>query len=250
MKYLAHTRNIFSSDFLTPLKWKRLNDYLKAVGYWLVSYWSAQSLPGECISQTQIPLPVGRVVRDLQAGLAALVLSATANKRLYVGLVLIGIVAPLSGCSYMLFDRSVRVEGWYYLNNFYLFMVLGPSITEAIICVGAYHLFPSKSKRAFLLSIPMGFAIGKIIWLCSVSSNEQFYEVAPSQIVFVGILISLVVLFSVEWFAWRNEHRFRAFCSRTDSLDNIVDEPSISDAKFRSMFKTIYQEKKNFPKQY
>lgn len=246
-------RNIFLTVYkIKPplLQWKKLNDLLKAVGYWLVSYWSAPFSLGEFTSLTPILHRPGRVALEALLGLNALVLSLAANKRLYVGLILIGVVAPLSGVSYMLFDRTVMVEGWYYVNNFYLFLVLGPSITQVCLLLGVYHLFPRKSKRAFLLTIPMGFSVGKIIWLITVTSNEELHSLTPANIILVGGLVSFVVMFSIEWFAWRNEHRFRAFCSRTDSLYNVVNEPSISDAKFRGMFKTVYQQKKNFPKEY
>lgn len=242
----ALTSRIFLSNNYKPLlRWERLN----ASRYLRLLYAVVLSL-GKSISQSLSLTRLGRAVLVALHGLSALALSATANKRLYVGLVLIGILAPLSGCMYLLFDREVKEADWYYVNNFYLFLVLGPSIKDLFIAIGVYHLFPNKSKRAFLLSLPMGFAVGKIIWLVSVSSNEQFYEILPYHIIFIGVLISAVLLFSVEWFAWRSEHRVRAFDKRLDGLFQIVDEESISADKFRSMFRTTYQQKKNFHKEY
>lgn len=232
-------------------QWKQLNDSLKTLTSELVFWLSGLRLHGDSISQSLNQILIrGRVVQGASASLLALVKSTVANKRLFVGLVLMGIVAPLSGCIYMLFDQTVKIEDWYYLNNFYLFLVLGPFIKDVVICIGVYHAFPNKSKRALLLAVPMGFSIAKIIWLYTINSHDEFYSIPPGHIVFVGILVSVVILMSIEWFAWRWAHRTRAFDSRLDGLDNIVDEDSISDSQFRSMFRQVYRDKKEFPKQY
>jgi hypothetical protein len=96
----------------------------------------------------------------------------------------------------------------------------------------------------------MGYLIGKIIWLYQIESNDEFYQITPVNIILVGILISTVIMFLSEWLTWRWSHRVRAFKCRRDSLDNIVDDEDISDAKFRSMFRQVYRDKKEFPKQY
>jgi hypothetical protein len=221
------------------------------IGRNLLFLFSGQLLPGEFISTLLNHLRIlAAAVKGVQAGLHALVLSATANKRLYVGFGFIGIVAPLVGCSYLLFDRTVVDVEWYHQNNFYLLLLLGPFITGVFICIGVYHLFPNGSKRAYTLALPMGYLIGKIIWLYQIESNEEFYQITPVNIILVGVLISTVIMFLSEWLTWRWSHRIRAFACRRDSLDNIVDDEDISDAKFRSMFRQVYREKKEFHKQY
>jgi hypothetical protein len=254
MKPLTQNRNTFLSiyNLQTPLQWKKLNDSLKMAGRSLRCWLLSLSSHGKLFLPNRIPnlRAVAVAVKAAVTTLDVLVLSVTTNKRLYVGLVFIGVIAPLAGCSYLLFDRTVLDREWYHLNNFYLLLLLGPFITGVFICIGVYHLFPNGSKRAFLLALPMGYLMGKIIWLYQIKSNDEFYELTPVHIILVGVLISIVLLISIEWLEWRWAHRTRAFDCRLDSLDNIVNEESISDAKFRSMFRTIYNEKKNFPKEY
>jgi hypothetical protein len=242
------TSRLFSPFYKQP-QWKTLNDSLKTLGSELVFWLSGLRLPGGFIllNHLQTLVAAGKVAKT---GLHALVLATSANKRLYVGLGLVGIVAPLSGFICKMFNIADVVDGWYHVNAYYLFFVLGPFIVNVVVCIGIYHLFPNKSKRAFILAVPMGFSIGKIIWLIAATNNDQFHEITPTHLVLVGILISLIVLLCTEWFAWRWAHRTRAFDSRLDSLDNIVDEPSISDSQFRSMFRQVYRDKKEFPKQF
>jgi hypothetical protein len=245
------TSRIFLSKykFQTTTQWKTLNDSLKTLGSELVFWLSGLRLPGGFILLNHLQTLVA-AVKVAATGLHALILATAANKRLYVGFGFIGIVAPLVGCSYLLFDRTIVDVEWYHLNNFYLLLLLGPFITGVFICIGVYLLFPNGSKRAYALALPMGYLIGKIIWLYRIESNEEFYQIAPVNVILVGILISTVIMFLSEWLAWRWSHRIRAFACRRDSLDNIVDDEDISDAKFRSMFRQVYRDKKEFPKQY
>lgn len=245
------TKHFFIYKQQPLIKWKQLNDSLKTLGSELVFWFSGLRLHGEYISIIlSLPKILGAAGRDALAGLHALVLATSANKRLYAGFGFIGIVAPLVGCSYLLFDRTIVDVEWYHLNNFYLLLLLGPFITGVFICIGVYHLFPTGSKRAYALALPMGYLIGKIIWLYQIESNEEFYQITPVNIILVGVLISVIILFLSEWLAWRWAHRTRAFDVRLDSLDNIVDDEDITDAKFRSMFRQVYKDKKAFPKQY
>jgi hypothetical protein len=241
----------FSSinKFQTTTQWKQLNDSLKTLTSELVFWLSGLRLPGGFILLNHFRnlVAAGKVVAT---GLHAVVLSTVANKRLYVGFGFMGIVAPLAGCMHLLFNKTVIDVEWYHLNNFYLLLLLGPFITGVFICIGVYHLFPNGSKRAYALALPMGYLIGKIIWLYQIESNEEFEQITPLNVVLVGVLISVIIFFLSEWLAWRWAHRTRAFDARLDSLDNIVDEESISDAKFRSMFRQVYKEKKAFPKQF
>lgn len=232
-------------------QWKQLNDSLKTLGSELVFWLSGLRLHGEYISIILNRLRnLAAAGRDVLTTLNALVLATSANKRLYVGFGFIGIVAPLAGCMYLLFDRTVVDVEWYHLNNFYLLLLLGPFITGVFMCIGVYLLFPNGSKRAYTLALPMGYLIGKIIWLYQIESNDEFYQITPVNIILVGVLISTVIMFLSEWLTWRWSHRIRAFKCRRDNLDNIVDEPSISDSQFRSMFRQVYKDKKAFPKQF
>ena len=240
MKTLS-TRNFFNYLYNKPLLLCR--NILKD----LRSFALACCSRGAFISLLK-KLSLVHVGRELNVGLHALADSATVNKRLFVGLVLIGIMAPLAGCFYLLFDKTDSVEGWYYVNNFYLLLVLGPSFKEIVVFVGVYHLFPKDSKRAYLLSIPMGFSIGKILWLLTITSNDQFHSITPFDFVFTGVVISAGLFFSIDWLIWRWSHRAMAFDARLKLIYQNADE--FSHEKVISMFKTTMREKLEFPKQY
>ena len=188
--------------------------------------------------------------KGVAAGLAALPLtiSSQVNRRIYVGLGLMGVVAPLSSCFYMVFDRMAFDETWYHANYFHFFLLLGPSFFILFCLMGTFLLFPQGSMRAYLLAIPAGFTIGKILWLALVTSNHEFYRVVPQSFLLHGISISLVLFITLDWFTWRKFHREDAFEARLDSLATNADH--FEDAKFKSMFKSVWREKKEFQSKY
>ena len=197
-----------------------------------------------------LKMTIAHAHKALHAGLVALQLALLAqiNRRVYVGLFLMGVIAPVSACFYMLFDRVAFVEGWYHVNYFHLFFLLGPHLFITSCLAGAFLLFPEGSKRAYMLSIPMGYNVAKIIWLIMATSNQDFWAVVPSSILLIGILISTVLFFTLDWLAKRKFHREDAYKARMDNLVKLADE--FDDAKFKSMVKTVWQDEKSFQKQY
>lgn len=188
------------------------------------------------------------VRKDLPAGLAALSQSATANARIFIGLALMGVVSPLSACTYMLFDRTVIDLTWYHLNYFHLFFLLGPHLFQFFCVVGAFMLFPQGSKRAYLLIAPTGFILAKIIWLYQVDSNNELWAVVPSSLILISVLISAVLLLTIDFLTWRQFHRMDAFEKRLEGLYKISKD--IPNDKLGSMFKTTWREKRDFQKEY
>lgn len=191
------------------------------------------------------------VLKGVHAGrdvLQALVLAATANRRIYLGLGLMGVAAPLSACFYLVFDRTVIDESWYHLNYFHLFFLLSPHICMVGFLAGIFYLFPYGSKRSYLVSIPTGWTIGKMIWLVSVQNNEQFWQPLPMSVFLMGVLISFVLYLTHDWLTWRQFHRVDSFKAREKGLFQIADD--IDPDKFRSMWKQYYSEKVKFQKEY
>lgn len=186
----------------------------------------------------------------LRAGLAALRLATTTltNRRIFVGLGLMGVVAPLASCFYMVFDRGAYDESWYYVNHFHLFLTLAPSLFLLSCLIGAWLLFPQGSKRAYALVVPTGFTVGKILWLLQCTSNADFYSVVPLSFILIGALISAFLFMALDWLVWRKCHREDAFEARMTNLVKLADD--FDDAKFKSMVKTVWREKKQFEKQY
>lgn len=249
------THNGHFSNIITPLvQWRRLGDLLRAAirgsELWLLD----QLWHGVLLQATQMKKTL-RVLADkeVRAGLLAvqaLALSVTASRRIYAGLGFVGIVTPLASCAYQLFDQGLIVRDWYHINNFYLFMLLGPYLSGLALTIGVFLLFPTGVKRSFTLLIPAAYFIGKIIWLYQTESNKEYWSVPSWSFFAVGLLISCVIFFLIEWFAHRQFHGKDSFNARVKSLGNVVDEEAISDAKFRSMFRQTFYAKENFKSQY
>jgi hypothetical protein len=189
-----------------------------------------------------------RVLRDLHAGLLALVMTSTANARIYVGLGLMGVIAPLAACAYLLFDRGEVDSSWYHLNYFHLLFLLGPHLFELFCLLGAFLLFPQGSKRAYLIAIPAGYVLAKIVWLISVTNNQEFWQVVPSSFVLGGIAISGVVLKIMNWLTWRQFHAVDSFEAKQKGLYQIAND--LPAEKYRSMMQETLRNKYEFNSKY
>jgi hypothetical protein len=189
-----------------------------------------------------------RVLREVTAGLSALKNSVTANNRVFVGLGLMGVVSPLSACFYMLFDRGAEFPGWYHVNYFHLFFLLGPHLFELFCLMGAFLLFPQGSKRAYVLIIPIGYIIAKIIWLILANSNQDFWAIVPMSIVLIGMLIGAVLLLMIDWFAHYKFHGIDSFNARFETLANGAD--LVDDNTFKRLFLQTMKAKREFYRKY
>jgi hypothetical protein len=166
-----------------------------------------------------------RVRREVHAGLLALARSSS-NNRTYLGLVLMLVAAPLSGAAYQLFDRSAHIAGWYHVNLYYFFFLLGPHIMMLLVITGIFLIMPAN-KRAFFLSVPAGDQVARIVWLSLANSNDDFYRIVPSYFFFIGILIAAIWLITFDWLMSLHFHK------RADSqarINGIIDAPGISDS--------------------
>lgn len=188
------------------------------------------------------------VVKEVIAGLAAALLSIGANNRIYVGLVLMGVVTPLSSCIYMLFNREIVIAGWYHLNYFHLFLLLGPSLSVFFCIAGMFLLFPEGCKRSYALIVPAGYTLAKIFWLIKITSNEEFWAMVPWSFLLVGLLVSAALFFMLDWLAHNKFHGADSFNARMGTLYNGADH--VSDADFKLMFKTAYRAKDDFKKKF
>lgn len=209
-------------------------------------------LPGEhswlALRMKYVYVMIAPALRVAVAGLHALILASTANLRIYVGLVLMGVVAPLAACVYLLFDRGIVVKGWYHLNYFHLFFLLGPHLFEFFCLLGAFLLFPKDSKRAYFLIIPAGYVLAKILWLITVTNNAEFWSVIPSSFILIGMLISTVLFVLTDWLTWRKFHGEDSFEKREKGLYQIAND--VPAEKFRSMVMETWANKFNFHSKY
>jgi hypothetical protein len=196
----------------------------------------------------QMAAHVLQVLRAGRDAAQAQIMAATANKRIFIGLGLMGVVAPLAACLYLLFDRVEVDKGWYYLNYFHLFFVLGPHIAYIVAFVGIFYLFPFMSKRSYLMALPTGWNIAKIVWLISATSNEAFWQPVPKSLYLIGGLVALVFYLTHDWLTWRFFHRFDSFKAREKGLYQIVND--VPADKFVSMWKVYYEQKNNFQREF
>lgn len=234
--------SITRNHFLNYNHYKLCQEKLNGFWRWLCSALAH----GLTISLQQINLHVR--VDQVRPVIHAMV--QTVNRRIFIGLVLIGVVAPVAGSFYTFLSHETVSEGWYYLNWFNLFLVLGPPLKNVFFAWGVFYLFPQGAKRAWIIALPMGEEIGKILWLLSISNNEQFWSVAPWHVYVTGISLAIFLLTVAEIFTFRYHHRQLKYKATFEGLYNVVDEESITDSKFRSMFKTTMIAQKNFQKEY
>jgi hypothetical protein len=239
MKLLTSiSRNHFLNYKPLQLCQEKLNGFSR----WLYS----ALLHGLTISLQQINLHVH--VDQVQPAIHAM--AQRVNRRIFIGLGLIGVVAPVAGSFYTFLSHATVSEDWYYLNWFNLFLVLGPPLKNVFFAWGVFYLFPEGAKRAWIIALPMGEEIGKILWLISITNNEQFWSVAPWHVYVTGISLAVFLLTIAEFITFRYHHRQLKYKATVEGLYNIVDEESIPDSKFRSMFKTTMIAQKNFQKEY
>lgn len=170
-------------------------------------------------------------LQDLRLGLHALA-GSLSNRRIYLGLILMLVVAPLFGVGYQLFDLRSGIDrigqpgAWYYINNFYLFFELCPHIALVTILTGIFFLFPENSRRAYFLIIPAGYHLAKILWLLTVDSNEDFYRIVPSSFLVIGSLFAFVHFLTFNWLMSLHFHKREGVIAR---ILGILDTPGLKD---------------------
>lgn len=177
-------------------------------------------------------LRLASVAREILAGLGAVVNSATVNARIYTGWLIIGIVAPLSATFYHRFDSALEIASMPYHGNwYYLFHAISPWMYDAILCVGVYHLFPSGSKRSYILVAAFGWLIAKCVHISLATSNEEWHQSASWPLIVMGISFAIIFFISIDWFAWRKFHKFDSIPAR---IKGIISTPGIdADTKLK-----------------
>jgi hypothetical protein len=164
------------------------------------------------------------VRREILAGLVAVANSATVNWRIYTGLVLWGVVTPLSMVFYKLFDKTVD-DGSYNGNLYYTLHAMGPYIAMCVFLIGVFHLFPYGKKRAYGIAIPLGFLLQKIALIALCTSNEEWHTWMNWPLFAGGILLAITLFISFDHFIWRKYHDFDAKMARLIGLVTISQMP-------------------------
>lgn len=191
----------------------------------------------------RLSLWIAPAFKEASAGLTALMMAATVNRRIYSGLMLMFVVAPLSYCWYVLFDRSHHIPGWYHVNFFYLFFLIRFQIAFAVFFIGLYHYLP-RDRRTKLLAIPLGFLFMSIAGNVMASSNEDIHMIGSLSLWAAGVCLALVIFYGCDYFAHRKFHQADKFEPRLDGIYNVIRE--LPAEKIVSMFETTWREKKEF----
>lgn len=144
------------------------------------------------------------------------------------------IVAPLSGVTYLLFDDRLEDSTWFMLNSYQLFLQLGPYLCICFCLMGATLLFPQDSRKAYFLLPPLAIYITKILWLCSVTTNEEynsFFTVAPIYFFLAGLAIAFTLIFTFNWIMTLHFHKREGIRARIDGTIDLNELQLIDDAE-------------------
>ena len=193
-------------------------------------------------SKIRLPHRLASAVREMSAGLSALVNSSTVNMRIYVGLVLVWVLAPLSLSICYIFDKSVLDFSWYHVNYWYLFAALGPWMAMFFFTLGMFHINPYNKLTLYNVIPPISFTVIKMFKIVLCTSNTEWNAFPSVEIISVGILSSIVLIISIEHFAWRQFHKYFGHMCRLEGLTEIS---SMTEAE-KTMFKNEIKKAKTF----
>lgn len=154
------------------------------------------------------------------------------NRRIYLGLFLILVVAPLSGATYQLFDITAVDRSWYFRTYFDFFLVLCPNICLCFSFVGASLLFPQDSHKAYFLLPPLTLYVTKILWLCIVvKSNDEFngfWQIIPYYFFITGGIVAFTLIYTFNFLMTLHFHKREGHIAR---IIGIIQAPGIAPAK-------------------
>jgi hypothetical protein len=177
----------------------------------------------------------------LIANARALVMASTVNSRVYVGLLLMLVATPLASCSHLLFNQELRNPDWYYRNYYDLFLVIGP-YASIFLCLLGVYFYSDYTKKAKALYFPMGMALGKVLWLIQVSSNDEFNSLPSIAFLFYGLMISALLPTVLDHLIWRKFHDFDGKMARIEGLTNVLP----MDDKSKSMLVNEIKKARSF----
>jgi hypothetical protein len=174
-----------------------------------------------------------------RATLRALASEVANNNRLFVGLVLLLVIAPMVSKAYLLFDPTTLDPAWFHLNGYYLFVNLGSDLMAFFALLGIFFLFPPRLKTSYILSAPLGYVLANLINKYFATSNEEF--LGNSSFFFVSLIVGVVLagLLSVNNILYRHHHIRRAWGVR---MAAIVKAEGLDPATQVAMMKTVIKD--------
>lgn len=178
------------------------------------------------------------------AGLSALRKSSGVNRRMYTGLVLMAVCAPIFYCTYLLFPRVGHNDyDWFHLNLFHLFFLIRFHIAGIFFLIGLYQYF-ENTKRSKILSPFLGFLVMSLILLIRAQNNDDVWNVGNFILFGACTTGSLILFLGLDYFVWRKFHRADAFEARINGLVQVAED--LPADKWKSMMLTVLREQKEF----
>jgi hypothetical protein len=167
----------------------------------------------------RLPLRLVSANKAILVGLLALVNSATVNKSRFAGLACLGILAPLSKVFYLVFDESARDWSWYHINHYYLFNALGTDSFQIFFyLLGVFLILPSNLKPEYWFAPFLGYPIIKAALIIQCTSNEQWHESIPIELLISMGMLGLCLGLGLRFFSWVKFHKHDGIVARMDGL--------------------------------
>lgn len=163
-------------------------------------------------------------LRATLATLRALVTEVNSNDRLFVGLVLLLVVAPVSSKAYVFFEGQAVDRNWFHTNYYYLFINLGPTLKDFFGLLGIFFLFPARVKVSYIISAPLGFTAADLLNKYYATSNAEFVSTPSFLITSLLIGLLLGVLLSADYFLYKHHHIKRKYWAH---IVGIIKTPGI-----------------------
>jgi hypothetical protein len=185
------------------------------------------------------------VFRGQLAGLDARITAVRNNPRHAVGLLLMFIIAPAAYCVYYLFKGTPAIDGWFHFNLFHFFFLIRWQLFLLIGGLGFYH-YAGQERKWKILAIPLGFVIMSLIVNIMADDNEEIWDIADFVLWGVGIAISLVIFYGLDYLIWKKYHRDDSFAARFETIENGIKKGVITDRQAVESFMTTMREKREF----
>lgn len=227
---------------------KTLNQFFKLkplllCGRLLYSLRLSLWLPVLSFMQINANQPLAPVFREVRAGLNAFGKTSEANTRLYFGLGVL-IAAPLLSVVYLVFPEHGGDRAWYHFNYYHLFYLIGPELFLLFTLSGIFFLFPTNSRRAYFLVIPMGQTLAKLFIFITATSNNEIHAIVPVRLIIEMAVCMAPILFSFNYLMDRQFHKLDGIKARIDGLRSLMK------SEYSALMESEQKKLKDFQKQF
>lgn len=185
------------------------------------------------------------VFREATAILSVLKTSKGVNWRIYTGLAVMFIAAPLSYCTYFIYQggQSEFIDGWYHSNFYHFFFLIRFQLAGIISLIGLYF-YLEQDRRVKILVFHLGFLGMSLILNVLADSNDDIRGIGNFILFGSCVALAFTILKGIDYFAWRKFHKEDAFSSRLRTIYNGSEH--LSDKEIADSFRTTMREKIEF----